>query len=340
MTPSPAATATPAIGGAGSWTTTRSMNHPRSYGSTATVLQDGRVLVAGGEAQAGDTVATAEIYDPATGTWTDTGSMLARRRGHTSTLLPDGRVLVAGGWSLDDPNGPPLFAELYDPATGRWRKTGSLRRWRLDPLALRLPRGRILLMGGFINGLRLTNTAETYDPASSTWRSIRRMSAPPSAAAVLADGRVLVLHAGRTPEVYDPKRRRWTRTAGGPNRAAWAQAIGLADGDVLVLNTEKRATQIYDPATGTWTASPGPKTGAGPAVLLADGTVLLLGRVSSARYDPATGSWIRVGRPPLPRDYALESPRGIEVNLAVPLLDGRLLATENGSAAVFDPTGR
>jgi hypothetical protein len=114
--PIPSPTATAAAGGTitgpGSWIRVASMNHPRSYGATATVLQDGRVLVAGGEGADGDTVASAELFDPASGRWTTTRSMLAIRRGHTATLLSDGRVLVAGGWSLHDPEGPPRFAEL------------------------------------------------------------------------------------------------------------------------------------------------------------------------------------------------------------------------------------
>nr|WP_249344527.1 kelch repeat-containing protein [Corallococcus exiguus] len=92
--------------------------------STATRLQDGRVLVAGGsEAQRGQCNNTAELYDPASNTWSATGSMLECRYGHTATLLLNGKVLVAGG--MDE-----FFtlrtAELYDPATGTWSPTGSM----------------------------------------------------------------------------------------------------------------------------------------------------------------------------------------------------------------------
>ena len=85
-----------------------------TYGATATLLQDGRVLVAGGEVESdGDASSAADLYNPTTGQWTPTGSMRTARRGHIATLLADGRVLVAGGWNYHDhPVEPPRFATL------------------------------------------------------------------------------------------------------------------------------------------------------------------------------------------------------------------------------------
>jgi hypothetical protein len=97
-------------------------------------------------------------------------------------------------------------------------------------------------------------------------------------------------------------------------------------------------SQLYDPVDDVWTAANGPHTGRGRAALLADGTVLVVGKVSSARFDPASGSWSAVPRPPLPRDYALDSIDGVEVDQLARLLDGKVLATEIGAAAVYDPT--
>src|ERR1039458_2687485 len=119
--------------GVGVFTPTGSLNTARS-GHTATLLANGKVLVAGGETFDPDDgfliVASAELYDPATGIWTPTGSMGTARARHTATLLANGKVLVAGGYKYDvNGNIVPLAgAELYDPATGTWTPTGNLDR--------------------------------------------------------------------------------------------------------------------------------------------------------------------------------------------------------------------
>jgi N-acetylneuraminic acid mutarotase len=104
-------------------------------------LADGRVLVAGG----GWYSTRAELYDPATNSWTRTGNMNVGRIAFTGTLLRDGRVLVVGGNSL---GGVQASAELYDPSTGRWASTGSPRTPRRDHTATLLPNGTVLVAGG------------------------------------------------------------------------------------------------------------------------------------------------------------------------------------------------
>src|SRR5215470_6400542 len=101
------------------WSATGSMSVVRAFTASATLLKDGRVLVAGGEDFIDGGGTTAELYNPTTGTWSATGSMSVARFGHTATLLTDGRVLVAGG----DNSG--TSAELYNPTTGTWSATGS-----------------------------------------------------------------------------------------------------------------------------------------------------------------------------------------------------------------------
>ena len=125
----------------GVWTTTGSMATAR-WQHTATLLRNGRVLVAGGGDGHGNSFSSAELYDPATGVWTATGSMATARGGHTATLLPDGRVLVAGGFNFLS------SAELYDPATGMWTATGSMATGRSFPTATLLPNGQVLVAGG------------------------------------------------------------------------------------------------------------------------------------------------------------------------------------------------
>ena len=165
----------------GTWTTTGSLATGRS-GPTATLLPDGDVLVTGGASSAGPTgfLASAELYDPSTGTWTTTGSLSTARSGATATLLPDGDVLIAGGNSS---SGFLASAELYDPSTGAWTTTGSLSTARGAATGTLLPDGDVLvadgnglIVGGVISNDYLAS-AELYQPAD-----------PPAATTMTATG--------------------------------------------------------------------------------------------------------------------------------------------------------
>jgi len=156
----------------GAWTPTGSLQKARGS-HTATLLPNGRVLVAGGTdffvtanstPPTDPTRASAEIYDPATGIWTPTGSMSLPRSVHTATLLPSGKVLVAGGVSYFDSLFP-TTAELYDPARGRWSPTLPLVSGRRDHITALLPNGKVLVAGGF-NTSDTGPTAELFDPAN------------------------------------------------------------------------------------------------------------------------------------------------------------------------------
>ena len=118
-------------------------------------------------------LASYELYDPATGMWTLTDSVLTRRGGHTATLLQNGQVLVAGG-SHDF--GPGDRAELYDPATGVWTVTGRMGGKRYLHTATLLQNGQVLVAGGSHRSGDAFASAELYDPATGVWTSTGSMA--------------------------------------------------------------------------------------------------------------------------------------------------------------------
>jgi len=126
----------------GTWAATGSLNTARS-GNTATRLANGQVLVSGGQSSGGATLASAELYNPASGKWTVTGSMANARSNHTATLLPNGEVLVAGG---QDGTGSLASAEIYNPSTGQWSATGSMTLPRSGQGATLLQNGQVLVL--------------------------------------------------------------------------------------------------------------------------------------------------------------------------------------------------
>lgn len=163
---------------------------------SATLLHDGRVLVVGGQTAGQFGVAhSAEIFDPATGSWTVVRTPITPRFSHTATLLPDGRVLVAGGAALESRRADPFeSAETYDPAADSWAPALPMRQARTAHTATLLPDGRVLMVGGMGGNGVASRAAELFDPHAGTWAStgsmmVARLS---HTATVLADNTVLV----------------------------------------------------------------------------------------------------------------------------------------------------
>jgi hypothetical protein len=295
---------------------------PRMYHLDHTVLlHDGRVLSMGGCADLGGSngqfsvcqgVPDAELYDPAAGTWSPTGSMAAPRNLFTATVLQDGRVLVANG-SDSNPDDPQwiLPAELYDPASGRFQTTGSIGVGRSYTTATLLADGRVLIAGGMTSGATYLAEAEVYDPASGTFAATGPMVTARAghSASLLPDGRVLIVGGFNrdenvaTAEIYDPASGRFGPSTGTPAVARYYHtASSLADGRVLLVGglhdtVQVAAAELYDPAADRF--APAGELAHGvyfhSATVLQDGRVLVVGgfdagfltRADAQLFEPA-----------------------------------------------------
>ena len=173
---------------------TGSLNTPRNSNS-ATLLPNGKVLIAGGYDYNTGFLASAELYDPATGTYSPTGSMMIPRLGHTATLLNNGKVLFVGGETSS--SGYTATAEIYDPATGTFVATGSMSVVHYAHSATLLNNGKVLIAGGYNPANGYLADAQLYDPATGTFTTT---------------GSLVVPHYGHTATLPWPRRSFMIRT--------------------------------------------------------------------------------------------------------------------------------
>lgn len=314
------------------FTPTGSMN-ARREGQTATVLGDGRVLIIGGADNIGyrGELASAEIYDPARGAFTLTGSMSTEREGHAATRLKDGRVLVTGG--SDNGAATLLTAEIYDPATGQWSATGSMNVPREAHTSTLLRSGMVLVTGGgrgdMPGGYIAYDSAELYDPAADKFSVVAsRMSSDRVGAAAVAldDGRVLVAggKSGRfiagpqqgnldnftplnTADVFDPQTGNFVPTGAMHATHYLPTATRLQDGTVLVVGGWRmegpiifgmRDADLFDPPQDrfrtigrTRIARLGQTT-----TLLPDGSAMVAGGIDGSSHVSPTVEFYHQGR--------------------------------------------
>lgn len=221
------------------WSTIAPMNKAR-YDHTATLLPNGKVLVAGGiilliGTITNDYLSDAELYDPATDTWSPTASLGVARDDHTATLLPNGKVLVAGGSSPTSSNRGETKTELYDPTTGTWTTTGSLNGGRTTHTATLLSNGKVLVAGGYSQS-SLTS-AELYDPATGIWSPTATLNSFRNlhTATLLPNSQVLVTGGGSTTttELYNPNTGIWSVTPGLSTIREYHTATLLTIGNVF-----------------------------------------------------------------------------------------------------------
>lgn len=231
------------------------MNSRRGRPS-ATLLASGDVLIAGGEREDNESLASAEVFHVKTLSFQPTGSMHHARVSHTATLLHDGRVLIAGGYSGDVTSS----AEIYDPKTDTFTETSSMGIARCKHTAGLLPDGRVLIAGGSDNRGWEGNlaSAEIYDPHAGKFTAAASMNDSrfklPDEAVELASGKLLIAGGSKDVEVFDPIAGKFLVAAGQMNDAChYMTETKLKDGRVLLAggypNDDQATAQtwIYRP---------------------------------------------------------------------------------------------
>jgi Galactose oxidase, central domain len=317
---------------------------------TATLLSDGRILVAGGGYDAA--TARASIYDPVADAWIPVAEMNRPRVLHAAVRLRDSRVLVIGGERFDSPQS----AEIFDPGSGSWTLIEAPRSIKFSVAAVALPDGRIVAAGSAIGGGEVS--AEIYDPRGGSWRTLAPL---PSLRQVLAlqtiDGRTILAVGYGEPQAVLINTSDGAVTPFGPSIGGVVAAVPLGQGRMLLITGPAHgegslAAIVIDAASGSKTeiASPEVRRYDISAVFIPEQFVLLaggnqvggsppLGRpVSDAELlDLTTGRWSMV--PPMQ-----DARTGHTYTI---LADGRVIviggATRSGplaSAEIFDPRTR
>lgn len=284
----------------GTITTGGKLSAPRA-GHTATLLNDGNVLVTGGGNEYGNLV-NAELYRPGTGEPISVGSMTVARERHAATRLADGRVLITGGTIAQ----PSEKAEIYDPQTGTFSATAPMNHRRAAHSATLLNDGRVLIAGGAESLDSVLRSMEIYDPASNTFADAgqMRVSRYKHSAVLLGDGKVMLLGGSderdwdgrrQSVEIYNPASQR-SQLAAPLNRARFKFPNGVAitaNGSVIVSGSGRRI-EVYDEKNSRFVISSGSVEDEwfyATATLLSDGRIFIAGGYNSSLH-PTNQAWI------------------------------------------------
>jgi len=294
-----------------SWTPTGSLTTERTQ-HTATLLNDGKVLVVGGDNASGF-LASAELYDPASKTWSDAGSLTTARNNHTATLLTNGKVLIVGG----NGGGAINSVELYDPTTNAWSVAANMTDVRMEHTAVLLSSGKVLVSGGFgAAGAGPLASAELYDPSTNTWAAAGNLATGRAqhTISLLPNGNILVVggtdstfNSLVSAELYDPSTNIWTAASNMAIARSKHAATLLPNGTLLITGGLDAfsfagfdSTELYDPTTDTWSSSASMMFAHSfhNATLLPNGRVLVAGGYDGTNtisdvelYDPETNTW-------------------------------------------------
>jgi Putative Ig domain/Galactose oxidase, central domain len=260
------------------------METPRTI-HTATLLTNGSVLVAGGNDNDNNALASAELFDANASTFSPTGSMAEARAGHVAIPLAGGKVLVAGGL-----NGNTVLAsaELFDPSSGEFSPSSSMNAARFEHTGTLLQDGTVLVTGGQDAGGNSLALAEIFDPVAETFTATGNMNVARSqhTATLLQGGKVLVAGgvdaAGNlldSAELFDPTSGTFTLTGAMNTPRSNHTATLLQSNEVLVTGGNGETAEVFDPSSGVFTPTGSMSTGRfhHTATLLSNGTVLVAG---------------------------------------------------------------
>jgi hypothetical protein len=269
---------------------------------TATVLNNGKVLVVGGFA--GSNLSSAEIYDPVSGKFKYVGRMSVARTGHSATILPNGKVLIAGGY-----NGNYLSStEIFDPKTQKFSAGPQMTSARSGHTATVLNDGNILFAGGVGVGWSFLQSAEIYNIQSKAFSSVHSMTTAREShtATLLKNGAVLITggHKDRranitiysSAEVYDPGTKKFKSIGNMTVKRHKHDAVRLVNGNVLISGgSDERdskgtyaSAELYDPINSSFSPINNMNIHRykhnGTSVLLPDGNVIIAGGSDKAEF--------------------------------------------------------